>query len=151
MSDFSTQLREDTTYYLYNGQGDRIAQIEDGVQTRYNLDLNAGLTQVLSDGANTYLYGNGRIAQDTGEGMYSFSPDALGSVRTVLNGDQIAPIKDYIPYGEVLASSGAGALPYSFAGEWTDASGLQYLRARYYDPYLPRLEAEDRCLNIMVF
>jgi hypothetical protein len=41
-----------TTTYQYNGLGDRLAQ--NGVQ--YTLDLNTGLTQVLADGTNTYLY-----------------------------------------------------------------------------------------------
>jgi RHS repeat-associated protein len=134
---------EDTTFYLYNGQGDRIAQIEDGVQTPYILDLNAGLTQVLSDGVNTYLYGNGRIAQDSGEAVSYFLPDGLGSVRTVLGGEEIALVRDYMPYGEVLASSGTGASQYGYAGEWTDASGMQHLRARYYDPSVGRFVSRD--------
>lgn len=44
--------------YSYNGLGDGLTQI--GVQ--YVLDLNAGLTQVLDDGTNTYTYGLGRIS-----------------------------------------------------------------------------------------
>ncbi len=39
--------------YAYNGLGDRLSQ--NGVN--YTLDLNSGLTLVLSDGTNTYLYG----------------------------------------------------------------------------------------------
>ncbi len=31
--------------------------------THYTMDLNAGLTQVLQDGTNTYLYGAGRVAR----------------------------------------------------------------------------------------
>ena len=48
-----------TTTYSYNGLGDRLMQ--NGIH--YTLDLNTGLTQVLSDGTNSYLYGNGRISQ----------------------------------------------------------------------------------------
>jgi hypothetical protein len=33
------------------------------VTKNYTLDLNAGLTQVLSDGTNTSLYGLGRIGE----------------------------------------------------------------------------------------
>ena len=36
--------------------------------THYTMDLNAGLTQVLQDGTNTYLYGAGRIAQYSANG-----------------------------------------------------------------------------------
>jgi hypothetical protein len=34
-----------------------------GVTTTFTMDLNSGLSQVLDDGANAYLYGAGRIAQ----------------------------------------------------------------------------------------
>jgi hypothetical protein len=45
----------------------------------FTLDLNGGLTQVLSDGSNTYLYGLGRIAQQSTSGKGYFLDDALGS------------------------------------------------------------------------
>jgi hypothetical protein len=52
--------------YAYNGLGDRLQQSVDSVTTDYTLDLAGGLTQVLSDGDRTYVYGNGRISQYTG-------------------------------------------------------------------------------------
>jgi hypothetical protein len=45
------------------------------------LDLNSGLTQVLTDGTNTY--GLGRISQQSGNDPEYFLGDALGSVRQV--------------------------------------------------------------------
>ncbi len=48
--------------YGYNGLGDRLQQTVNGETTNYTLDLNAGLTQVLDDGTDTYLYGVDRIA-----------------------------------------------------------------------------------------
>lgn len=41
-------------------------QTVDTVTTSYTLDLNNGLTQVLSDGTDTYLYGLGRIGEFDG-------------------------------------------------------------------------------------
>ncbi|MGB8646731.1 MAG: hypothetical protein WCF84_15935 [Anaerolineae bacterium] len=38
-------------------------QVDTGPVTRYVLDPQPGLTQVLSDGSRTYLYGVDRIAQ----------------------------------------------------------------------------------------
>jgi YD repeat-containing protein len=67
----------------YNGLGDRLSQTVNGAQTRYALDPAAGLTQVLSDGTNAYLYGNGRIAQYQSAMQY-FGADALGNVRQTL-------------------------------------------------------------------
>jgi len=43
--------------YTYNGLGDRLSQTTNGVATNYTLDLNAGLTQVLSDGQLLILMG----------------------------------------------------------------------------------------------
>ncbi len=67
--------------YGYNGLGDRLQQTVNGQPTTYVLDLNASLSQVLNDGTNTYLYGNGRISQTTGGNAQYFLDDALGSVR----------------------------------------------------------------------
>lgn len=52
-----------TSSYAYIGLGDRLTQTVNGNTTSYALDLNTGLTQVLTDGTNQYLYGVGRIAQ----------------------------------------------------------------------------------------
>jgi hypothetical protein len=65
--------------YQYNGLGDRLSQ--NGVN--YTLDLNSGLTQMLSDGTTSYTYGLGRIAQSSIVNQQSeigyFLGDALGS------------------------------------------------------------------------
>lgn len=45
--------------------------------TNFTLDLNTGLTHVLADGTNTYLYGNGRIGQFAGAESAYFLGDAL--------------------------------------------------------------------------
>jgi YD repeat-containing protein len=70
-----------TVSYSYNGQGDRVSQTVGITTTNFTLDLAAGLTQVLADGADTYLYGNGRIAQYSEAGPEYFLNDALGGVR----------------------------------------------------------------------
>ena len=62
--------------FAYLVTGDRIGQTANGVTMTYPLDLNTGLTQVLSDGANIYLYGNGRIAQMNGVDPAYFLGDA---------------------------------------------------------------------------
>ena len=121
--------------YQYNGLGERVSQTVNGVPTHFTLDLNAGLSQVLTDGTNTYLYGVGRIAQESTNGVQYFLGDALGSVRQLVdtNGSVILA-KDYEPYGEVLNSAGEGASSYGFTGEMHEVTGLVYLRARYYAP-----------------
>jgi len=119
-----------TATYAYNGLGDRL--IQNGVN--YTLDLNAGLTQVLNDGTNQYLYGLGRISQVNTTTEY-FLGDALGSVRQLTNGQgEITLANAYEPYGVLAQSTGSAQTSYGFTGEFTDPSGMVYLRARYYMP-----------------
>jgi len=64
----------------------------------------------------------------------------------VVQGSEDAPVmmtRDYAPYGEVLAGRGTNPTPYGYTGEWTDASGLVYLRARYYSPMDGRFLSKD--------
>lgn len=127
-----------TTYgNIYNGQGDRLRQTVNGVPTTYVLDLNAGLTQVLSDGSNTYLYGTSRIAEKQTGGWRYYAGDALGSVRQLVdNTGAVTLAKSYQPFGTPLTSVGTGTTMYGFTGEQRDPTGLVYLRARFYSPEL---------------
>lgn len=101
--------------------------------TRYTLDLAAGLTQVLADEQNTYRYGLDRIAQVTGTDMDYYLPDALGSLRQLVsNSGDLTLAQSYAPFGSPFSPTGDQAPSYGFAGEWSDATRLQYLRARYY-------------------
>ena len=119
-------------------------QTVNGATTNYTLDLNTDLTQVLANGANTYLYGMGRIAQQNAGGTDYFLPDALGSVRQLASiVGTVSRIQSYEPFGELLAANGARTTPYGFAGEWADATGLTYLRARYYGPQWGRFLSRD--------
>jgi RHS repeat-associated protein len=131
--------------FAYNGLGDRLQQTVGGVTTQYTLDINNSLSQVLADGANRYLYGMGRIAQQTPGGLQYFLPDALGSARQLSDAaGALALAQSFDPYGGLLASQGSAATPYGFTGEWgDDASGLLYLRARYYLPQAGIFTARD--------
>jgi RHS repeat-associated protein len=133
--------------FVYNGQGDRVQQTVNNTTTTYTLDLAGGLTQVLADGTHTYLYGNGRIAQySMWIGEEYFLGDALGSVRQLAaysNSGSVSLAKGYQPYGEVLDSAGNTATSYGYTGEWTDNTGMVYLRARYYDPTQGRFMSKD--------
>ena len=47
------------------------------------------------------------------------------------------------PFGNSLGQSGMDGSSYGYAAEWTDASGLQNLRARYYSPTTGRFVSKD--------
>ncbi len=136
--------------YTYNGLGDRLSQTANGLTTQYTLDLAGGLTQVLAENTpqgnvtNTYLYGRERIAQANASGMEYFLGDGLGSVRQMTNASGgLTLTRSYEPYGDILDTSGSGASSYGFTGEWTDATGLVNLRARYYAPLNGRFLTRD--------
>jgi len=108
------------------------------------LDIAAGLTQVLEDGTNAYLYGAERIAQQGASGKEYFLGDALGSVRQLVDAEGLVTLaKEYEPYGEVLSSAGTGVTSYGFTSEWTDSTGLIYLRSRFYSPVEGRFVSRD--------
>ncbi len=112
--------------------------------TNYSLDQVSGLTQVLSDGTNTYLYGTGRLAQYNASGAEYFLDDALGSVRQLVDSSgTVSMSKIYRPFGDALSSAGVSASNYGFTGEWTDVTGLIQLRARYYEPQQGRFIQRD--------
>jgi len=61
--------------------------------------------------------------------------DGLGSTMAVVDSTGVVQKSyQYDVYGEVTGGSGTLANEFGFAGQQTDATGLQYLRARYYDP-----------------
>jgi len=105
------------------------------VTTNYVLDLNAGLTQVLADGTNTYLYGNGRIGELQPGGFAYHLGDALGSVRQLADASGgVTLARSFEPYGNTLTSTSAGSSNsvFQYTGEARDSTGLQFNRARYY-------------------
>ena len=130
--------------YAYNGTGDRLQQTVNGVVVTYTLDLYGGLTQVLEDGSNGYLYGLGRIGEVQPAGWAYHLADGLGSVRQLADASgEVTMAQSYRPYGELMSSSGLGDSAYSYTGEWTDETGLVHLRARYYAPASGRFLTRD--------
>ncbi len=130
--------------YAYNGLGDRLQQTVDGIPTNYTIDLNTGLTQVLTDGTNVFLYGVGRIGEQQPEGWAYHQGDALGSVRQLSAPvSAVTQAQSYAPYGDTLSSAGEGVSVWQFTGEMRDVSGLTYLRARYLDSSVGRFISRD--------
>jgi RHS repeat-associated protein len=130
---------------LYNYLGESLRQTVGSVTTNFTTDLEGGLSQVLSDGTHTYLYGNGRIAQFSETETGYFLGDALGSVRQPADeAGAVTLVEAYQPYGDLLESEGEAQSSYGFTGEWNDSnSDLTYLRARWYDSGTGRFVSKD--------
>ncbi|HLF77753.1 MAG TPA: RHS repeat-associated core domain-containing protein [Dehalococcoidia bacterium] len=108
------------------------------------------IPQVLDDETLHYVYGLGRIAQVAGNGdTFYYLADGLGSTMALVD-DTGAAINtyDYDVFGAVLASTGSQANAFKFTGEQADSStGLEYLRARYYDMETGRFVSKDPMLE----
>ncbi len=141
--------------YGYDGNGNRVRKTVDGAATRYVIDKNRPLAQVLLEiedlpggGTQTvsYVYGDDLISMSrSGVSERYYHHDGLGSTRAL--SDASASVTDtysYDAFGGALASNGATLNAYRFAGEQLDAhTGLYYLRARDYDPATGRFTARD--------
>jgi RHS repeat-associated protein len=111
-------------------------------------DLNTGNTVL-----TRYVYGDGVdhiLARDVASGQPNagvafYLTDRLGSVRDIENSSQV--IQDNLNYdgfGNVTESnSGVGDRYKYTAREFDTNTGLQYNRARYYDPSTGRWTSED--------
>ena len=126
-------LGSDEYEFSYNGLGDRLVQVVNGVPIHYTLDLAAGLPQVLTDADNAYLYGVSRIGEQQPDGWQYHLSDALGSVRELADpSSEAVYLRTYQPFGSVLRGMGSAISAYGFTAEQHDSTGLLYLRARYY-------------------
>jgi RHS repeat-associated protein len=141
----ATVVQGSTTYgFTYNGLGDRLRQTVNGTSTTYALDLASGLTQVLTDGSNLYLYGVDRVGEKQAGGWRYYTQDALGSVRQLVNSSgSVLLAKSFAPFGDILTASGSAVTIYGFTGEQRDPTGLIFLRARYLSPAQGRFLTRD--------
>jgi len=123
-----------TSTFAYRGDGLRDSRTVGMTTTTFTWDINAGLPVVLDDG-NQYLYGAGLSAMKQGSDWFYYLADGLGSTMAIVDASgDVENGYTYDVYGEPTVT-GSLANEFDFAGQQTDGStGLQYLRARYYDP-----------------
>ncbi len=143
-----------TTNYAYDATGNRTDKTQTGTGATNYQYVNAGNNNViqaknLTAGTNQYyLYGLDQISQgDTSSTSRQYPiTDGNGNVRyltnnagTVVSNGTFA----YDSYGKQVGGS-TTLSNYTFQGEQKDSeSGLNYLRARYYDPTLGRFASQD--------
>ncbi|MCO8213951.1 RHS repeat-associated core domain-containing protein [Streptococcus suis] len=107
----------------------------------YVNDVNRDHTQVLQtyddqlQKRETYVYGNGRATytnESTGD-SYHYLTSQSGSVTGLTqNGISVAS-SSYNLYGATKQTTDTTGNPFAYNGETRDMTGLDYLRARYYD------------------
>jgi len=133
--------------YTYNGNGNRLSESTDGETIYYVNDINRAYEQVLQtynddDVINTYTYGLQRI-DSKGQTNATYLYDGRGSVVGSVNENNQFVSYSYTAYGELMQSS-PEPNTFGYNAEATDYdTGVQYLRARYYDTSVQRFVQED--------
>ena len=142
----STSIDSVSASYEYNGHGLRTSRTVGQDEVTYVWDVNRGLPAILEDGdGNRYVYGLDLIARiDSSDDEEYYLYDGLGSTRALADdGGDVTDTYSYDAFGNVRAQTGSSGNEFTYAGEQTDSTDLQYLRARYYDPAVGRFLSRD--------
>ena len=130
-----------TTYTLFGHYEEEVS----GATTTYTFfghyeeEVSGGRTTEIRH----YSFGSLRIAVKRGSTIYHLHGDHLGSTSlTTLSSTSVAS-RAYYAYGSERAASGDLQTDRTFTGQKSDASGLLYYNARYYDPALGAFISPD--------
>lgn len=134
--------------YAYDGNGLRTAQTVSGATSYLTWDQSGELPLLLDDGQASYIYGPGElpIEQISSKGTPTYyHHDQLGSTRMLTNSSgEPTGAFSYGAYGMMSAKSGTQTTPLGYTGQYTNSeSGLQYLRARVFDPVTGQFLTRD--------
>ncbi|MDE7425419.1 MAG: hypothetical protein K2N51_17305 [Lachnospiraceae bacterium] len=126
----------------------------EGNMTTFRYNSRNQLSQVLmatetgngTTKVTTYTYGNGLLSQSSISGSLTFHYNNIGSTILLTNEQgEKEETYSYGPYGELL-SGDRSKTPYLYNGMYgvtTDANGLYYMRARYYNVAIKRFINQD--------
>ncbi len=147
--------------YRYDTARNRIAAVENGTETRYFLDLEPGLADVVAT-MNTsgniqeiFIHGPGGLLaskKSDGQIRYVHQDFNQNAVALTDNAGNLTASFAYTPQGKPAGSAGETDFPFQFAGgvgAMTDADGLVYMRARYYNPQIRQFTSPDLVAGIM--
>jgi RHS repeat-associated protein len=144
-----------TAFYSYDGDGRLVQRSMGGVNRNYFWNEISQLGDILFETntngqvAASYTLGQDDLIQQIGNGNAQpayFLKDGLGSVigLTDPNGNETDSYR-YEAYGDLTKLTGTSTNPYGYRSQRVDdASGLVYLRARYYHVPTGRFTARDK-------
>ena len=136
--------------YTYDGAGNRLQAVRNGVTTRYVYDASGNLL-CETDGSNNitryYIYGKGLVAMVTPtDNVYCYHYNGTGSTVAVTDANQnIVNKYAYDPFGNISQQETISQ-PFKYVGQFgvmSEPNGFYYMRARYYDPNVGRFIRED--------
>ena len=143
-----------TINYEYDAFGNRRKAVRNGTETRYVLDINGDMANVLAETnasnatQNYYLHGLGLVARIKPDGtLHYYHPDFRGSVIAMTDANQTISHKyQYDEFGNLTNSQEADPNPFRYVGTlgiMHETNDLTFMRARYYDPTIGRFMSED--------
>ncbi len=146
LKEVSTQTK--TINYQYNGDDLRVKKISNGETTNYLYDRQYVIleTDVNNIQKNRYIKGInyiGVINQTNEESLYVYNGHG-DVVQTITPTWEILNQYDYDIFGNITLEIETNPNAIKYAGEYYDKdTGLYYLRARHYNPYIGRFITED--------
>lgn len=137
-----------TEQYVYNAFGMRVRKTPaGGTATDFMLDGREIAEEIAGTDDTSYV-GPRLTSQISGTTRIFHLADGIGTSRAISNGDtplDVTRVGIHEGYGILLASSGdPSSLAFCAQSRYyTDATGLNYLKARYYDPTTGRFVSRD--------
>ncbi len=143
------------TTYTYDPAGNRVALTNNSIATRFVMNPNAALSQVLmrvkNGVTNYYVYGLGLLYEVTPTNgtskVLTYHYDFRGSSVALTDGSgNVTDRISYSPYGSITSRTGTNDTPFLFNGRYgimTDMNGLLYMRSRYYNPLISKFLNPD--------
>lgn len=134
--------------YTNDGDGLRQTKTVNNSLTNETYDLSGSLPLMIEDGPNAYITGPEGLPIEQiapGSTVQYFSHDQQGSTTALTDaqGHTVATYT-YDSYGKQTSPTSSATNPFGYDGQYTDnETGLQYLRARYYDPTTGQLLTRD--------
>jgi RHS repeat-associated protein len=141
--------------YQYDGLFNRVSKTDAGTTTKYLVDPNGFLPQVIAemDAAynitSYYVYdGIGLVAKMTSSGstyFYHYNGSGNTIAMTDSSGNMVNKYA-YDEFGNLVNVEESVPNPFLFVGQYgvmDDDNGLLYMRARYYDPAVGRFMNKD--------
>lgn len=137
-----------TGAYTYDGTGRRQAKTINGTKTQFLYDGEQPIQERTSSNtlrASILTGGVDEIFSRTEAGAtQSYLSDAIGSTLSLTDGTGAKTVDyTYEPYGKASNDNSAANNSFQYTGRENDGTGLQFNRARYYDPQLGRFISED--------
>ena len=138
------KTNQTTETYVYNADGMRVRKTAGATQTDFLLDFKEIAEEIAGSSIASYV-GPGAISKIANDIRAIYHSDGIGSTRATSDGSQGVTVElVYDAYGNLLTSGTAPTL--GFAGQYryyADATGLDYLKARYYNPSNGRFISQD--------